>query len=111
MAYPERARRGSVSHILAEKRGVSFTLFQKMHENAIFSPIRGGGVRRVRPMLDPSLTLRHHIVLIIMTVTLYCIAANNHIPFVSRTIISYICLSGHLGGVSEIQTSLDVSGL
>ena len=30
---------------------------------------------------------------------------------VSSTIISYICLCGHLGGVSEIQTSLDVSDL
>ena len=27
-----------------------------MHENAIFSQIRGGGVRRVRPMLDPPLS-------------------------------------------------------
>ena len=26
-----------------------------MHESAIFSPKRGGGVRRVRPMLDPPL--------------------------------------------------------
>ena len=38
VADPECARGGGVSHILAEKRGVSFTLFQKMHENAIFSP-------------------------------------------------------------------------
>ena len=45
MADPECARGGGVSHILAEKRGVSFTLFKKMHENAIFSPIRGGGGR------------------------------------------------------------------
>ena len=43
MAGPECARGGGVSHFLAEKRGVSFTLFKKMHENAIFSPIRGGG--------------------------------------------------------------------
>ena len=85
MAYPECARGGGVSHILAEKRGVGFTLFQKMHENAIFSPIKEGGVRRVRPMLDPPLTLRHHIVLIIMTVTLYCIAANNHLSLASLT--------------------------
>ena len=42
VADPECARGGGVSHILAEKRGVSFTLFQKMHENAIFSPRRGG---------------------------------------------------------------------
>ena len=30
---------------------------------------------------------------------------------VSSTIISYICLCGHFGGVSELQTSLDVSDL
>ena len=41
MADQECARGGGVSHILAEKRGVSFTLFKKMHENAIFSPRRG----------------------------------------------------------------------
>ena len=29
-----------------------------MHEKAIFSPIRGGGVRQVRPMLDPPLGQR-----------------------------------------------------
>ena len=53
---PECARGGGVSHILPEKRGVSFTLLKKMHENAIFSPIGGGGgVRRLRPMLDPPL--------------------------------------------------------
>ena len=33
MAYPECARGRGVSHILAEKRGVSFT-FKKMDENA-----------------------------------------------------------------------------
>ena len=56
MADPECARGGGESHILAEKRGVSFTLFKNMHENSIFSPITGGGgVRRVRPMLDPPL--------------------------------------------------------
>ena len=56
VADPECARGGGVSHILAEKRGVSFTLFKTMHENSIFSPITGGGgVRRVRPMLDPPL--------------------------------------------------------
>ena len=43
VADPECARGGGVSHILAEKRGVSFILFQKLHENAIFSPKRGGG--------------------------------------------------------------------
>ena len=55
-ADPKCARGGGVSHILAEKRGVSFTLLKKMHENAIFSPIRGGG-GGVRPMLDPPLFL------------------------------------------------------
>ena len=43
MVYPECARGGGVSHLLAEKRGVSFTLLKKMHENTIFSPIKGGG--------------------------------------------------------------------
>ena len=43
MANPECARGEGVNHNLAEKRGVSFTLFLKMHENAIFSLIRGGG--------------------------------------------------------------------
>ena len=47
VADPECARGGGVSHILAEKRGVSFTLFKmKMHENLIFSLIAGGGGRR-----------------------------------------------------------------
>ena len=54
VADPECARGGGVSHILAEKRGVSFTLFKKMHVNSIFSLITGG-VRQVRPMLDPPL--------------------------------------------------------
>ena len=44
--YPECARGGGVSHLLAEKRGVSFTLLKKMHENTIFSPIMGGGGRK-----------------------------------------------------------------
>ena len=43
VADPECARGGGVSHILAEKRGVSFTLFKNMHENSIFLPIMGGG--------------------------------------------------------------------
>ena len=43
MADQECAREGGVSHILAEKKIVNFTLFKKMHENALFSPIRGGG--------------------------------------------------------------------
>ena len=56
VADPECARGGGVSHILAEKRGVSFTLLKNMHENSIFLPImEGGGVGRVRPMLDPPL--------------------------------------------------------
>ena len=54
VADPECARGGGVSHILAEKRGVSFTLFKNMHENSIFLPIMGGGVRRVRPMLHTA---------------------------------------------------------
>ena len=43
VADSECARWGGVSHILAENRGVSFTLLKKMHENSIFSPITGGG--------------------------------------------------------------------
>ena len=42
VADPECARGGGVSHILAENRGVSFTLFKKMHENSIFLPMTGG---------------------------------------------------------------------
>ena len=57
VADPECARGGGVSHILPEKRGVSSTLFEKMHENAIFSQRMGGNVRRVRPMVDPPLCL------------------------------------------------------
>ena len=45
MADPECARGGGVSHFLAEKRGVSFTFFKKMHQNAIFSPRTGRGGR------------------------------------------------------------------
>ena len=57
MANPECARGGGINHILAEKRGVSLTFFLKMHENVIFSLIKGeGGVRRLRAMLDPPLT-------------------------------------------------------
>ena len=36
VADPECARGGGVSHILAEKRSGSFTLFKKMHKNSIF---------------------------------------------------------------------------
>ena len=50
VADPECARGRGVSHILAEKRGVSFTLFKKMHENAIFSRRTPG-----LSMLDPPL--------------------------------------------------------
>ena len=42
VAYPEYAR-GGVSHILAEKRGVSFTLFPQMHKNAKIFTNEGGG--------------------------------------------------------------------
>ena len=42
MADPECARGGGVSHILAEKRVLASLYFKKMHENAIFLPIRGG---------------------------------------------------------------------
>ena len=58
MADPECARGGGVSHILAEKRVLASLYFKKMHENAIFLPLRGGGgVRRLRPLLDPPLRL------------------------------------------------------
>ena len=39
---PECAGGGGVSHILAEKGGVGFTLLKKMNENSIFSLITGG---------------------------------------------------------------------
>ena len=39
----ECARGGGASHISAEKSGVSFTLFKKMHENSIFPQITGVG--------------------------------------------------------------------
>ena len=45
VADPECARGGGVSHILAEKRFLAALFSKKMHENAIFSPIRGGGGR------------------------------------------------------------------
>ena len=47
-------RRGRKPHF-GWKRIVSFTLFQKMHENAIFSPIRGGG----RTPGTPRCWIRH----------------------------------------------------
>ena len=48
--------RGGGDHILAEKRGVRFTLFKTMRENAIISPRRGGRTPgSLRPMLDPPL--------------------------------------------------------
>ena len=43
MADQKCARWGGVSYILAEKKILSFSLSKKMHENAIFSPIRGRG--------------------------------------------------------------------
>ena len=45
MADQECARGGGVSHILAEKRLLASLYSKKMHENAIFQPIRGGGGR------------------------------------------------------------------
>ena len=55
------ARGVDVSHILAEKRGVSFTLFQKMHENAMFSPIRGEArTRRSATDVTPSHCANNH---------------------------------------------------
>ena len=75
VADPECARGGGVSHILVEKRGVSFTLFKKMLENSIFSPITGGGVRRVHPMLDPPLTkgfFQFEIIINVLVSSFYC---------------------------------------
>ena len=43
VANPECARGGGLSHILADKRGVNVTLFQKMHENAILFNNKEGG--------------------------------------------------------------------
>ena len=57
VADPECARGGGVNHIWL-KKGVLASLYsKKTHENAIFSPRKGGGVRRVRPMLDPPLEM------------------------------------------------------
>ena len=62
VADPECARGGGVSHILAEK-GLLASLYSKKNENAIFSPMGGGGdVRRVHPMLDPPLSFMHVII-------------------------------------------------
>ena len=54
MADPECAR--GVSHIFAEKRGVSFTLLKKNARKFNIFTNNGGGVRWVRPMLDPPLS-------------------------------------------------------
>ena len=56
MVDPECAKGGGVSHILAEKRGVSFTSLKKCMKVQYFHQ-EGGGVRRVglRPMLEPPL--------------------------------------------------------
>ena len=43
MADQKCARGRGVSHILAEKRLLASLYSKKMHENAIFFPIRGGG--------------------------------------------------------------------
>ena len=50
-------RRGRKPHFGREKLHLKkgFTLILKMHENAIFSLIRGWGVHQLRPMLDPPL--------------------------------------------------------
>ena len=57
MADPECARRWGVSHILAEK-GVSASLYsKKCMKMQNFHQEGGGGIRRVRPMLDPPLHL------------------------------------------------------
>ena len=55
MADPECERGGGVSHILAEK-GVLASLYSKKGMKMYyFHQEGGGGVRRVRPMLDPPL--------------------------------------------------------
>ena len=41
--YQVTASGGSRMCRMAEKKGVSLTLFKKMHKNSIFSPITGGG--------------------------------------------------------------------
>ena len=51
MADPDCARGGGVSHILAEKRVLASLYFKKMHENAIFLPIRGGGGTPATPWI------------------------------------------------------------
>ena len=55
MADPECARGGGVSHILAEK-GMLASLYSKKCIKMQYFHQKGGGVRRVRPMLDPPLT-------------------------------------------------------
>ena len=55
MADPECERGGGVSHILAEK-GVLASLYSKKGMKMYYFHQEGGGVRRVRPMLDPPLS-------------------------------------------------------
>ena len=59
VADPEYARGGGVSHILAEKGLLASLFSQKMHENAIFSPISwgGGGVEGLRRVPACTTTL------------------------------------------------------
>ena len=54
VADPECARGGGVSQILAEK-GVLASLYSKKCMKMRYFHQKGGGVRRVRPMLDPPL--------------------------------------------------------
>ena len=54
VADVECARVGGVSHIFPEKKGVSFTFLKKMHENAIFSLIRGRGRTPATPYAGPA---------------------------------------------------------
>ena len=48
VADPECERGGGVSHILAEKRGVSFILFQKCMKMQYFHKEGGGGLCWIR---------------------------------------------------------------
>ena len=55
VADPECARGGGVSHILAEKGVVASLDSKKCMKMQYFHQEGGGGVRRVRPVLDPPL--------------------------------------------------------
>ena len=59
VADPECARGRGVSHVLAEKRGVGFSLIKNMHENAIFSQRRGGGRTPGTPYAGSATELIH----------------------------------------------------